>query len=104
VAAAIGRRRRTHLRGHQNNYNRLILHASAFNPGLLMRTVLGVGTPRSLQGRAAALIDVIVQLWTLTTTRVNPDTTRSSRIRRDCWLPLTAAFAANEGALATGCQ
>ena len=43
--------RRTHLRGHQNILKRLLVHAGAFNLGLLMRTTFGRGTPRGLQGR-----------------------------------------------------
>jgi transposase len=43
--------RRTHLRGHQNILKRLLVHASAFNLGILMRTMFGRGTPRGLQGR-----------------------------------------------------
>jgi len=43
--------RRTHLRGHQNILKRLIVHAGAFNLGLLMRHTIGRGTPRGLQGR-----------------------------------------------------
>jgi len=43
--------RRTHLRGHDNILKRLLVHAGAFNLGLLMRTAFGRGTPRGLQGR-----------------------------------------------------
>jgi hypothetical protein len=43
--------RRTHLRGHQNILKRLMVHAGAFNLGLLMRHAIGRGTPRGLQGR-----------------------------------------------------
>jgi transposase len=43
--------RRTHLRGHQNILKRLLVHAGAFNLGLLMRKAFGRGTPRELQGR-----------------------------------------------------
>jgi len=42
--------RRVHLRGHPNILKRLIVHAGAFNLGLLMRHVFGRGTPRGLQG------------------------------------------------------
>ena len=42
--------RRTHLRGHQNILKRLLVHASAFNLGVLMRQAFGRGTPRGLQG------------------------------------------------------
>ena len=46
-----GSMRRTHLRGHQNILKRLLVHAGAFNLGLLMRQAFGRGTPRGLQGR-----------------------------------------------------
>ncbi|MGH8705257.1 MAG: transposase [Burkholderiales bacterium] len=42
--------RRTHLRGHENILKRLLVHASAFNLGVLMRQAFGRGTPRGLQG------------------------------------------------------
>ena len=42
--------RRTHLRGHRNILKRLLVHASAFNLGVLMRQAFGRGTPRGLQG------------------------------------------------------
>jgi len=50
-----GRMRRVYLRGHTNIRKRALLHTAALNLGLLMRTLFGVGTPRSLQGRVAAL-------------------------------------------------
>src|ERR1019366_2913344 len=56
-----GGMRRTHLRGHTNILKRLFVHAGGFNLGLFRRTLFGVGTPRSLQGRLAALL---VALWT----------------------------------------
>jgi transposase len=43
------------VRGHENVLKRLLVHAGAFNLGLWMRTLFGVGTPRSLQGRVAAM-------------------------------------------------
>jgi hypothetical protein len=43
------------LRGHQNILKRLLVHAGAFNLGLLMRTAFGRGTPRGLQGRRFVL-------------------------------------------------
>jgi transposase len=52
-----GRMRRVHLRGHNNILKRVLLHAAAFNLGLLMRKLTGVGTPRSLQGRVVALLE-----------------------------------------------
>ena len=57
-----GRMRRVYLRGHENIRKRALLHTAALNLGLLMRTLFGVGTPRSLQGRVAALLGWV---WSL---------------------------------------
>ena len=57
-----GRLRRVHLRGHPNILKRLLLHVCGFNLGLLMRPLTGVGTPRSLQGRAATVFDALIGL------------------------------------------
>jgi transposase len=59
-----GGMRRTHLRGHTNILKRLPVHIGGFNLGLLMRTLVGVGTPRGLQGRMASVVDAIVALIT----------------------------------------
>jgi transposase len=59
-----GRMRRVHLRGHDNILKRVLLQAGACNLGLLMRQLIGVGTPRSLQGRAVALLGCV---WALLT-------------------------------------
>jgi hypothetical protein len=56
--------RRTHLRGHTNILKRLFVHIGGFNLGLLMRTLIGVGTPRGLQGRAAVVVAMLVAWWT----------------------------------------
>ena len=62
-----GRMRRVHLRGHPNILKRLLVHVCGANLGLLMRQLTGVGTPRSLQGRAAAacgaLIGLLCAVW-----------------------------------------
>jgi transposase len=57
-----GGMRRTHLRGHTNILKRLLIHAGGFNLGLVMRHVIGLGTPRGLQGRLAT---VFAALWVL---------------------------------------
>ena len=56
-----GRLRRVHLRGHTNVLKRLLVQVCGANLGLLMRELTGVGTPRSLQGRAAALLDALIR-------------------------------------------
>jgi transposase len=55
-----GGMRRTHLRGHSNILKRLLIHAGGFNLGLMMRQLIGLGTPRGLQGRLAT---VLATLW-----------------------------------------
>jgi transposase len=57
-----GAMRRTHLRGHTNILKRLLIHAGGFNLGLLMRHLIGFGTPRGLQDRLAT---VRAALWVL---------------------------------------
>jgi transposase len=58
-----GGMRRVHLRHHPNILKRLLVHVAAFNLGLVMRKMLGHGTPRGLQGRQAALFLTLLRLW-----------------------------------------
>jgi transposase len=51
-----GGMRRTHLRRHDNIIKRLLIHAGAFNLGLVMRKLFGCGTPRGLQSCIQTLI------------------------------------------------
>src|SRR5688572_5579570 len=57
-----GGMRRVYLRGHANILKRLLIHTGGFNLGLLMRQLIGVGTPRGLQGRLVAALWVLVTL------------------------------------------
>jgi transposase len=57
--------RRVHVRGHEDVLKRLLVHASAFNLGLWMRSLFCVGTPRALQGPAVAIGALLSTLWTL---------------------------------------
>ena len=50
-----GAMRRLHLRGRENILKRLLVHASGFNLGVLMRAATGIGTPRTLQGQGRHL-------------------------------------------------
>jgi hypothetical protein len=47
--------RRLHVRGHANIRKRLLVHAAAFNLSLMLRKLLGAGTPRGFQGLLAAI-------------------------------------------------
>jgi transposase len=72
-----GRMRRIHLRGHGNIIKRLLIHACSLNLGLLMRTLYGVGTPRSLQDGAfqAALV-----FWLMLGARFTSDTEHTATL------------------------
>jgi transposase len=63
-----GRLRRVYLRGHSNILKRVLIHIAALNLGLLMRLFVGVGTPRSLQGRRWSALARLVNLWRRLTT------------------------------------
>jgi len=55
-----GGMRRTHLRRHDNILKRLLIQVAGFNLGLLMRKLIGVGSPRSLQGRLRAFLLLLI--------------------------------------------
>ena len=55
--------RRVYLRGNSNILKRVLIHTAALNLGLLMRLIVGVGTPRSLQGRLWARFKRLLLLW-----------------------------------------
>jgi transposase len=71
-----GGMRRVYLRGHTNILKRVLIHAGGFNLGLLMRRLLGVGTPRGLQGRFSAVVAMLLVLtrwlWPLVTRHDQP--------------------------------
>jgi transposase len=54
--------RRCHLRGRENILKRQLIHVGAFNLSLILRKILGVGTPRELKNRAARLVLRILRL------------------------------------------
>ncbi len=61
-----GAGRRSWLRGLVNVAKRYVIHATAYNLGVILRKLFGVGTPRSLQGRAAAACAAFLAIiWTL---------------------------------------
>jgi len=47
---------RCHLRGRENILKRQLVHVGAFNLSLVLRKLMGAGTPRELKNRAANLV------------------------------------------------
>jgi transposase len=58
-----GGMRRVHLRGRENVLKRQLIHVSAFNLSLILRTILGAGTPRELRKRQLTLIFAFVRAF-----------------------------------------
>ena len=102
-----GGMRRTHLRGSANILKRVLIQTSGFNLGLVMRRLLGVGTPRGFQGRGTALILLFVGFWRTIIAVVSRSLTRScdrdrptDLITRSQWL---ADRRLETGTCTTGC-
>ena len=57
-----GGMRRVHLRGREKILKRVVVHAGAANPGLLMRTIFGAGMPKRLQGSVAVAFSALIAL------------------------------------------
>jgi transposase len=77
-----GGMRRTYLRGHTNILKRLLIHAGGFNLGLVMRHLIGSGTPRGLQDRPATVMATLLLLLV---------TPRRWLVAISAWHPLIAA-------------
>ena len=54
-----GGMRHVYPRGYINILKRLLVHVGGFNLGLLMRQLIGVGTPRGLQGRIITILGIL---------------------------------------------
>ena len=51
--------RRAWLRGRENLHKRYLVHVAGYNLGLIMRLLIGAGTPRELVARASAQLLVL---------------------------------------------
>jgi len=59
-----GGMRRCHLRGRDNILKRQLLHVGAFNLSLILRQLVGAGTPRELSNRSSHLVlSLFLLLW-----------------------------------------
>jgi len=101
-----GGMRRVHLRGRQNILKRLLVHTSAFNLGLLMRKLVGAGTPRGLRALARAANALLSALrsvlgWLMP---VGPSP-RAARPMESLYLSFKnpRSYAPQQGPLSTGC-
>jgi len=65
-----GAMRHVYLRGRDNILKRYLVHVAAFNLSLVMRKLLGAGTPRGLAARFAALFDACALVWAFVVVRL----------------------------------
>jgi hypothetical protein len=99
--------RGVHLRGQTNILKRLVIHTGGFNLGLLMRHLIGVGTPRGLQGRlvatVGALLTLIRFLWRSVTRHWPSQRLFSTRERVPIARCALAQIGATKTPFTTGC-
>jgi transposase len=67
-----GGMRRCHLRGRQNILKRQLIHVGAFNLSLILRKLLGAGTPRELRNRAGQAVSRLLCFVMCLMTAISP--------------------------------
>ena len=102
-----GRLRRVYLRGRSNILKRVLVHTAALNLGLLMRALVGVGTPRSLQGQLQGLAAALAALFRYAFAVFRTDWSHVCVRLRATAIPRSAHLLANrqsqKTAFTTGC-
>lgn len=102
-----GAMRRTHLRGRQNILKRQLIHVGAFNLSLILRRMLGAGTPRELRSRQQELVLAFLCAAVALLAPLQPSQTNSalldSRNARRCGSPVGVSRCRKTRGSATGC-
>jgi len=77
--------RRVHLRGRENILKRVLIHIGGFNLSLIMRQLLGKGTPRGCQGLSADAV-LMLRLWIALLMRYGGENaSRAMPVSADAW-------------------
>jgi transposase len=102
-----GGMRRTHLRKHSNILKRQLIHVGAFNLSLILRKLVGAGTPREWKNRTPQLVFLLLcllQACSSTQRRQFSGLASSERNPRSKGHGLTRKCRSrNSGGSATGC-
>jgi len=102
-----GGMRRVHLRGRENILKRVLIHIGAFNLSLVMRELLGKGTPRSYQGFSADAVLMFLRLWIALLARHGQENmSHALRISSDAFradMPILLSSLSPENTSATAC-
>ena len=80
-----GGMRRTHLRGHTNILKRVLIHAGGFNLGLVMRQLIGAGTPAWAAGPSGGRSRHVVDVHERCPTTIRDDHGIASTLRGHWW-------------------
>src|SRR5437016_551707 len=83
-----GGMRRCHLRGRQNILKRQLIHVGAFNLSLILRKLLGAGTPRELKNRACQAVSRLLRFVLCLMTTLSPTRRLSAAVGQ----PLGSSF------------
>ena len=67
-----GGMRRCHLRGRENILKRQLIHVGAFNLSLILRKLMGAGTPRELRNRAGQVVSRLLRFVLCLMTAISP--------------------------------
>jgi transposase len=98
-----GGMRRVHLRGRENILKRYLVHVAAFNVSLVMRKMLGVGTPRGLADRFAALFDACCELVVAIWARIGLGYQTTMSVALNAWPILNQRRVLATGTSSRGC-
>lgn len=78
-----GGMRRTHLRGHKNILKRQLIHVGAFNLSLILRVLIGAGTPREWKNRVQTLFAILRAWFTRHNALLRPRNTKPTVFRTE---------------------
>src|SRR5215831_12057357 len=102
-----GGMRRCHLRGRQNILKRQLIHVGAFNLSLILRKLLGAGTPRELKNRAGQAVSRLLRFVLCLMTTLSPARRLTAavgqRLGSSFHCPMLRHRSRNMSRSATGC-
>lgn len=98
-----GRMRRLHLRGRENILKRLLIHIAGFNLSLILREMIGKGTPRGLQDLLLAYFFILVALLEYLHRVSNAPSAPEALFGAQIAAPLPTTIISENRTTATGC-
>ena len=81
--------RRVYLRGRANVRKRVLIHVGGLNLSLLMRKLLGKGTPRGFQDYSADVMLALMHLWMAVLAQAEPTGALPTQEASECLAQVT---------------